>query len=898
MSKLTLETTAWDNIPDELKSLRQWVCYRVEDRGGKPTKIPYQIDSAGRSNAKSNDRNTWHSFEEVIDSLSKPINRFNGVGFMLSESDPYVFIDLDHVVVDDGQIQPWAQELINRANSYTEFSQSGTGIHIIARAKKPGSRCRIHTHSQFEIYDDVRLVVFTGALLPGAPAQINDAQPAIDQIYSDVFGHEPQNVPQKESAKNKRPSRMPDRVLVERALSASNGDKFSRLWNGNIGEYDGDASAADMALCCMLAYWTGKDPVWMDGLFRASGLMREKWDELRGSQTYGQITIDSAVNLTKEAYVDQTADRGAKPAMRGGARNKGNPAHGPDGEPMNDLGNARRLIKKHGTHIRYCHDAMCWYCWDGRRWAKDDTKEIIRKGITVVDDMVRQADGMRKSAISNSDDAALEAAKSFQRHAVSSGNHSRIVSMIAQAECDPAVSILTNRLDTSPWLLNCSNGTLDLQTGELRPHSQLNLISKLINVAYNPEAQCPIWEKFIADIFDHDAELIRFIHQACGYTLTGNTREQVFFILHGYGSNGKSTFLGTLRDVLCDYQAKTTTDTFVEKHNSNNSNDVAALRGARMVSAIEVAAGKKMSESLVKELTGQDEVTARFLYKEFFTFAPIFKLWLACNHIPEIRGQDDGIWRRVRNIPFKIQFQDEDHPTGPYKNRDLPDQLRTELEGILAWLVRGCADWNKYGLSMPAVVMKSTANLRKDMDPLDGFFSECCVTGKNVRSQAKDLYSAYVAWAEENGDRPLSQRWFGLRLSERSGFSNFRGAKGVRCWKGIGLLDSDNSSADPSDVTDVAHGTLFAETFLRAKKEDHDHGNSNNAIESYSSPVPQVPQTSPVSGAVSHADDSLDQPSLPPTIPCDKCNANEWQSDPGDASRWLCIKCGAAVRVL
>lgn len=304
------------SIPQEMKTLRQWVCYRIEERDGKPTKIPYRTDRAGRGNARTNDPSTWHTFDEVMEAAAKPINRFDGVGFVLAKSDPYVFVDLDHVITD-GELEAWAREVIGRMDSYTEFSQSGTGIHIIARATKPGPRCRTHSKPQFEIYEDVRLVVFTGTLWAGSPTQINDAQRAVNEIYNEVFGENPRNIPPKETEKNARPVGMSDPVLIEEALAARNGAKFERLWHGNTGEYNGDASSADMALCCILAYWTDKDPGRMDRLFRESGLMRDKWDVFRGSQTYGQITIDAAIGMTKETYADHVGKRRKRGSARG-----------------------------------------------------------------------------------------------------------------------------------------------------------------------------------------------------------------------------------------------------------------------------------------------------------------------------------------------------------------------------------------------------------------------------------------------------------------------------------------------------------------------------------------------------------------------------------------------------
>lgn len=473
----------------------------------------------------------------------------------------------------------------------------------------------------------------------------------------------------------------------------------------------------------------------------------------------------------------------------------------PDGEPLNDVGNARRLIKAHGDDIRFCHDAGRWYCWDGRRWARDETGEVVRKGKDVIDTMLRQADELCAAMEANGDKAALQAAKNFRRHALSSGNHQRVLSMLAQAESEPSTAVLAAQMDADPWAFNCLNGTIDLRTGELRPHNRVDMISKLSPVVYDPDAKAPVWEQFLQDIFQRDQELIQFVQAAAGYTMTGDTREQVFFILHGRGSNGKTTFITVMREILGDYQVKTNTETLVEKNNPGMSNDVAALRGARLVSAIETSAGKRLAEALIKELTGQDAITARFLYKEFFTFVPLLKLWLVCNHAPVIQGQDHAIWRRVRLVPFTTQFQEPDHPTGPYMDKTLPDRLKSEYSGILTWLVHGCLGWQTAGLPTAETVKAATGSLRKDMDVLAGFIDECCVIEQGAEASAKLLYSAYCRWSEANREKPLSQRWFGLRLSERGIFERIHRKTGW-AWIGIRLrseIDGDPGTLDPDD---------------------------------------------------------------------------------------------------
>lgn len=492
---------------------------------------------------------------------------------------------------------------------------------------------------------------------------------------------------------------------------------------------------------------------------------------------------------------------------------------GIDGEPLNDLGNARRLVKKSGDSIRFCYDAGRWYNWDRKRWSRDETGEIVRKAKEVVDSMYAQALAAKKKAEAEADDEALEAAKIFERHAITSGNHRRIMAMISQAESEPGVPILANELDRNKWLFNCTNGTIDLVTGQLRQHNRADLMSKISPIAYAPDAKCPTWERFLREVFQGDEELIRFVHAASGYTLTGDTREQVFFILHGCGSNGKSTFIMALRDIFGDYETKTSTDTLIEK-NSNNTNDIAALRGSRFVNAIETSAGKRLAEALVKELTGQDAVSARFLYQEFFTFVPVFKLWLACNHVPVIQGQDHGIWRRVRLVPFGVQFRESEEPVGPYKDKSLSEKLRAEYEGILAWLVRGCLDWQEVGLPMAKAVRAATGKLQQDMDVLGGFLAECCAFEKSAEVSAKMLYSAYCQWAEGNREKPLSQRWFGLRLSERGTCERIHRRTG---WFWIGICLADQSGA----VTQVTDVTQDPRKFPPCARENDDMSESN-----------------------------------------------------------------------
>lgn len=354
------------------------------------------------------------------------------------------------------------------------------------------------------------------------------------------------------------------------------------------------------------------------------------------------------------------------------------------------------------------------------------------------------------------------------------------------------------------------NGTVDLRTGELRPHRREDLITRLAPVEYDPDAEAPLWEAFLRRIMDGNEDLIRFLQRAVGYSLTGDTSEQCFFLLYGTGANGKSTFLEAIRAMLGDYAQQADFGTFLVQNRDGPRNDVARLVGARFVSAVEVESGRRLSETLVKQLTGNDRVVARFLYREHFEFVPTFKLWLAANHKPVIRGADHAIWRRIKLIPFQVTIPPED------RDRQLAARLRAELPGVLAWAVRGCLEWQQYGLGEPPEVTEATNEYRAEMDPLGPFFGERCVLHPNARAYAGELYAGYAAWCEQAGERPMSQREFGLRLQER-GFER-RIVRGRVVWVGLGLRGGE----DGEDVVTFSRKVaIYAES--RTKNPENPH---------------------------------------------------------------------------
>ena len=438
-----------------------------------------------------------------------------------------------------------------------------------------------------------------------------------------------------------------------------------------------------------------------------------------------------------------------------------------------ELDAARFFAKQYGDGIRHCAKAGGWLLWDGQRWKLDDDGAIYRLAGECADAI---AAAVNTVPVEDWKKAIALATNLRKRRGQEN--------VLAMAATQSGIAIGDpSSFDADQWLLNVENGTVDLRTGELRPHDRGNLITKLVGIEYQPNAAAPRWERFLDEIFAGDAETIDFVQRATGYSLTGCTREHAFLVLHGTGANGKSSLLSLIGQILGDYGLSASPETFVDRQAGSATNDLARLRGMRFVSALETSEGRALAESFVKAVTGGDRISARFLYTEFFDFEPVFKLWLGTNHKPIIRGGDAGIWRRVRLVPFERRFEGENC------DPDLRAKLEAELPGILAWAVRGCVEWQKRGLSPPASVVGATAAYRSEMDTFSGFIDERCQIDAETTEAAKDLYRAYRAWAESAGEKPNSQRWFALRLAER-GFESKRSNR-ERRWYGLQLATGD-----------------------------------------------------------------------------------------------------------
>ncbi len=440
-----------------------------------------------------------------------------------------------------------------------------------------------------------------------------------------------------------------------------------------------------------------------------------------------------------------------------------------DGFPPGDVGNALRFVHYYGDDVRWTNE-WGWLVWDGKRWSRDllNRTRLMAQGLR--DKVIQHALELddRKGS-----DELLTLAKKL-------GQTNTINALLTEAA--PRVSCKTLDFDTDPWLLNCNNGTLDLRTGQLYPHDRAQMISKVAPFPYDKDANPQRWRMFIYQIVQSDVALYQFLQRSLGYSLSGSTREQSMFIMYGSGSNGKSTMWGTVLKVLGDYGMNTPVKTLLRKERDNGiNNDVARMVGARFVTASEPDMGKHLDVATVKDLTGGDPVTARFLNKEFFTFDPVLKIWLSTNHKPIIRDTTNSIWRRINLIPFLAKFD------GASKDPNLPDTLLQEGTGILNWLIAGCEEWQRVGLNPPDSVRAAGEQYRAEMDPLGPFLLEVCDVGNgSYEVMHKSLYQAYQTWCTESGERPVTSRTLVDMMTER-GYKDDRGRTGYKTWYGVRL---------------------------------------------------------------------------------------------------------------
>lgn len=678
----------FDNIPNELKKLDQWVCWRNEN-GAKVPKI-----ATGRctKNASTRDPETWRTFEDAIAFARK--NKVLGIGLVFTEDDDFIGVDLDNkqgLQEIDKDHQVW----ITAFDSYTERSPSGKGYHIILK----GDNIKGFNKSPYEAYSMGRYFAFTGDVVHAKPINGNK------RVLADLI----------KTFSNKEVDQF---VLPEEINVGNRNDTLFRH------------------ACSLYARGVDKDKVTQIITLENRGLSNPLPEQ--------EITalLKSAISYKEKENTK---------------------FH------LTDVGNAERFVTQHGEDVRYVPQVRGWYQWDGILWKRDEDGEVMRRAKatarSIYTDVANETDDTRR--------------KCLRQHANASESEPRLNKMIKLVE--PELPLPFNKFDTDSMLLGVRNGTVNLRSGKLRTSDRGDYISKLADVDFNQKETCPLWHEYLQRIFNNDKSIINYLQRAVGYTLTGETGEQIMFILLGIGANGKTVFLNTVLCLLADYGTQADPGTLmVDRYRSGAtaSPDIARLRGARFVATSEAEEGKQFSENLIKQHTGGDTVVARHLYSELFEFIPNYKIWMATNHKPIIKGDDNAIWRRIHLIPFNVTIPPEE------RDRNLVNKLRNELPGILNWAIKGCLTWQRSGLKPPKKVLAATENYREEMDVMGQWLNDNCEIAPEKNANATALYTDYLEWATDNTGWTYKQTMFGRKLAER-GFTKRRTPHVV--YEGIGL---------------------------------------------------------------------------------------------------------------
>lgn len=744
----------FDTIPQEMKYLPNWICWKWQERDGKKTKIPYD-PKTGRA-AKSNDPVTWSDFETATGQAEN----YTGIGFMLSNS-PLVGIDIDHCIID-GEISEKAQKIIDTFSSYTEISPSGTGIHILVKAdiNGPGKR-----NKELEIYSQGRYLTVTGDVFQGRGDIAERTQEATELLNRMDGKDGKRDVPPPVDLTERivQASDAPFDVLriISLARKSRQGDSFTRLFD--IGDTSGynSASEADMALMDMLPFWTQGNKDLMLRIFNMSALgQREKW---KTRPDYQKTTIEKALKSWNGISYDPQALKEKQAQYDRFIQENKITKSNDELEKLiyfelNDTGNAERLELIYGDIIRYCIESDAWYKWDGKRWKQSEAKATELYNLVSA---VMRLSAMEYTRINgqpqNRDEE--EAEKQYKRFCKKSENLHGIISTIRRAEA--LLPIYLEKLDANPWLLNCQNGIVDLKTGQLLPHEREQYMTQICNADYVPGQQwSDLWETTVKQIVPNN-DVRHYLHKFIGYCLTGLTREEKLLFLYGAGGGGKGTFIETIAKVLGDYADTVPVDILLSARNdAKNGNEptpqLAKMAGKRLIVTSESGQGRKFNDARVKLLTGGDKITARLLRQNPFTFTPMFKIVMSSNFQPAVTNtMDKGMKRRLIIVPFDADLQDIRDVT--LKERLLSQQERA---GILSWCVDGCLQWQKEGLGeMPDAVKKTLAEYYDSNDLIGEFIETYCDVSPDLHVKVRDLLNAFN---EKMND---GRGWHDMRLS-------------------------------------------------------------------------------------------------------------------------------------
>lgn len=770
-----------DNIPDELKTNCRWAVWNAEPRNGNPGKFNKAPRNAARCKISVNKPEQWMTFEETLTAYQA--GKFSGIGVLLDGK--VVGLDIDEAK-EAFKKHPTLKEMIKRAiddGHYCEKSPSSTGLRLFVKgdlmrhlgdSQKGGTK-----QGNLEIYQEVRFLTVTGH----GQGEIKEAQSLIDEYVAQIEASKGSTKPSGDPANNVVPIRSQEQATA--ALSAEAleqkadviaekvAETRAQLWGGDWNPKPGPFSAgvvktyasqsdADYALACEVARQARAAGIPEQQLeevtevvCRRSGLVRDKWDEPRGTTTYLGRSVRSAVRETVASASQSMSSQDA------------------EGCDRRDVKRAELYAGYYCNTLKFNATRKHWLQWSESVWE-------LRYGVEIeaAKDMASRILSIAEQRLAS--DPESDKTKKLKKFALDCHTAKALETTPKLASTDPRMHIVQPDLDPDQDLLCVQNGYVNLRTGEMFPPEPQKLMSRQTGVAYDPEADCPQWIDFLNGVFEGDQSIIRFLQCAIGYSLTGRVDEERLFILYGFGANGKSVFQNTLMRVFGSYARTSPPSLLVWKAQDDGpKSELAALTGVRLTSVNELESGDRLHEQTVKRLAGREPISARFLYSEFFEYWPTAKVWLRTNHQPIITGTDDGIWRRLVLVPFKRQF------IGSQKDPDLEDKLISELSGILTWAIQGAERWFAEGLLLPPVLVQELQSYRTDSDVLGEFLSHHTVSDPTGAVPHAELWSRWKQQTQDDGFATGTKNSFTRRLKER-GFDSKK-ISGVRCYTGLRL---------------------------------------------------------------------------------------------------------------
>lgn len=740
----------YQNIPKELRNLKQWGLFHLKyvPERHKNTKIP--LNAYDGTLGKSDDPSTWAEFDTALRALDK-FDNADGLAFYFANG--YVGLDIDNINNDLQDYLAGAPEtLVSKFKKFTndtymEVSQSGKGIHAIFKGKIPGKRRR---KANYEMYESGRFFALTGNTIgPNKIQSLNQSE--MKKLYEFLFGKD--KIVNISSFQDQPINDLSVSEIINRMLTSAKGQRDKLFMQGGWEKLYTSHSEADLAFANDLAFWTGKNFQKMDTIFRNSSLMRDKWDEKRGATTYGIATLNKAINDTVNTFNSRDAEAENVYGFNKVSESKEKVPP----RSWDDMGMAQRFLDQLPHSFLYSMTDKMWYAYNGSYWEQDNQGLIEKAADEVINNL-------KNEPLVIQDDADKDKVQNaWQKFIKGERSRSSKVNMIN--EIKHLVPVLHSQWDKEKMMLNTPSGYIDLTNGTLHDHDYKKMFTQETGVDYTEKVDCPLWIEFLNQTFQNDQELIHFIQKIVGYSLTGSNAEQVMFILFGNGRNGKSVLLNIIKYISGSYAKTMNATTIMQKHNNSGqgpTSDIARLEGARLVVSSEANEGDRIDESLIKQMTGGDTLVARYSYGRDFEFDPVFKLWMATNHMPKIYGTDEGIWRRLIIIPFTHTVKKENI------DKNLEDKLKAESMGILKWAIDGAMMWQREGLNPPEVIKQASQDYREEMDVIEAFISECCVIGNDYKIKASELFDAYKKWADEtNNWEGMSNTKFGMEISKR-----------------------------------------------------------------------------------------------------------------------------------